>query len=375
MKIYLDNASTSFPKAPGLGRVVGDFIENNGININRGTANGYEAEAVISETRRLICRLFHCSAPEQVIFTSGATASVNMLLRGLLKSGDHVVISSMEHHALMRPLKLLEAEGVTYTTVPADNEGNVKASDFNTAITHKTKLIFVTHASNVCGTVLPIEEIGEIARKHHLFFAVDSAQSAGILDVDSEKIDFLVFSGHKGLMGPQGTGGFVVSKMLAEQLHPHFAGGTGNHSHSYDMPEQLPDRFEAGTLNVPGIAGLNHSLKYILNEGVQKIRRLERERTEQLLEGLKKMPIRIIGRKDTENRIGVVSFIAPYSDNRILAERLSERGIALRYGLHCAPSAHKTLGTLETGTIRLSVGYFTSKTDIDYVLKVIDELV
>ncbi|MDO5396584.1 MAG: aminotransferase class V-fold PLP-dependent enzyme [bacterium] len=375
MKIYLDNASTSFPKAPGLGKAVGNFIENNGINIKRGTADGYEAGTVVSETRGLICRLFHCSVPERAIFTSGATASVNMLLRGLLKDGGHIVISSMEHHAVMRPLKLLEAEGVTYTAVQADKEGNVKASDFEAAITPETKLIFVTHASNVCGTVLPAEEIGEIARKHGIYFALDSAQSAGILDIDAAKTDFFVFSGHKGLMGPQGTGGFILSERLAEQLCPHFAGGTGSYSHSYNMPEQLPDRFEAGTLNIPGIAGLNHSLKYILNESIQKIRRQERERTEQLLEGLKNMPVRIIGRKDTKNRTGVVSFIAPYSDNGILAERLSERGIALRYGLHCSPSAHETLGTLRTGTIRLSVGYFISETDVDYALKAIYELV
>lgn len=375
MKVYLDNASTSFPKAPGLGEAVGSFIENNGININRGMAYGYEAGDMISETRDLVCRLFRCSAPERVIFTSGATASVNMLLRGLLRGGDHVVISSMEHHALMRPLKLLGAEGVTYTAVRADREGNVKASDFEAAITPETRLIFTTHASNVCGTVLPVEEIGEIARKHGIYFALDSAQSAGILDIDAAKTDFLIFSGHKGLIGPQGTGGFVISERLAERLRPHFAGGTGSYSHSYDMPLQLPDRFEAGTLNLPGIAGLNHSIKYILNEGIQRIRRQERGKTELLLAGLKKLPVRIIGREDMENRIGVVSFIAPYSDNGILAERLGERGIALRYGLHCAPLAHETLGTLKTGTIRLSVGYFNSEADIAYALKAIDELV
>lgn len=375
MRIYLDNASTSFPKAPGLGKAVGIFIENNGININRGEAMGYKTEEMVLETRRLICRLFRCDSAERIIFTSGATASINMLLHGLLKCGDHVVISSMEHHALMRPLKQLENRGVRYTTVPADTEGNIKVSDFETAIIPETKLIFVTHASNVCGTVLPVEKIGEIAHRHDVYFAVDSAQSAGILDIDSTKTDFLVFSGHKGLMGPQGTGGFVVSERLAEQIQPHFAGGTGSYSQSYDMPEQLPDKFEAGTLNIPGIAGLNHSVRYILNEGTEKIARQEKERTAQLLEGLKNLPVRIIGRTDTENRIGVISFIAPYSDNSVLAKRLSEQGIALRYGLHCAPSAHETLGTLKTGTIRLSVGYFTSENDINCTLKAIDEMV
>ena len=375
MNIYLDHASTSFPTAPGLGKAVGEFIEHNGININRSAAESNTAEEVVLETRKLICNLFHGRNPERVIFTSGATASINMLLRGLLKCGDHVVISSMEHHALMRPLKRLEMEGITYTAVEADKEGMIRASDIEAAIRPNTRLIFVTHASNVCGTVLPAEEISELARKYGIYFALDSAQTAGILDISSDITDFLVFSGHKGLMGPQGTGGFVISEKLASELRPCILGGTGSYSHSYEMPPELPDRFEAGTLNLPGIAGMNHSLKYILNKGIEKIRQHEANRTKQLIEGLKKLPIKIIGRSGAEGRVGVVSIIAPYSDNGILAQRLSEKGITLRYGLHCALSAHKTLGTIETGTIRLSVGYFTTEEEIEYTLSAIDELV
>ena len=375
MNIYLDNASTTFPKAPGLGKAVGDFIENNGININRSVTESSAAEELVFETRKLICRLFRGGNPERVIFTSGATISINMLLRGLLKCGDHVVTSSMEHHALMRPLKQLEGEGVRYTAVKADKEGMIRVSDIEEAIRPNTRLIFVTHASNVCGTVLPVKEISELAEKYGIYFALDSAQTAGILDIEAEKTDFLVFSGHKGLMGPQGTGGFVISKKLAKELRPYIRGGTGSYSHSYEMPPELPDRFEAGTLNLPGIAGLNHSLKYILNIGIEKIRQREAERTKQLTEGLKSLPVKIIGRSGAESRVGVVSIIAPYSDNGILAQRLSEKGIVLRYGLHCAPSAHETLGTIKTGTIRLSVGYFTTEEEIEYTLSAIDELV
>ncbi len=375
MRIYLDNAATTFPKAPGLGAAVGSFIDNNGININRG-AGEYETERIVYEARELISELFENDATERVVFTSGITASLNILMHGLLKNGDHVIISSMEHHAITRPLELLKREGIEYTAVKADTEGNISAEAFENAIKENTRLILVTHASNVCGTVLPIKEIGEIAARHNIFMAADCAQTAGIIDISLKnmKLDFLAFTGHKGLMGPQGTGGFVISERLAEVLRPHFVGGTGSYSHLYEMPPELPDRFEAGTLNLPGIAGLKHSVEYILKEGITRIRKRENELTEYFLKQIKDLPIRIVGREDTVQRVGVISIVSPFSDNGILAASIAQRGIALRYGLHCAPMAHETLGTIDTGTIRFSVGYFNTEKEIDKTVQVLEEL-
>lgn len=374
MNIYLDNASSSYPKAPGLGQAVLEFIESCGGNWGRGRADAVE-EAVTSARKRLT-ELFHCDESRHGVFTSGATASINMLLRGLLKEGDHAVTTSMEHHAVMRTLKDMEKNHkISFSAVRADLDGGVSTCDIEKAITDKTKLIIVTHASNVCGTIQPIDEISRIAKKHNIYFAVDAAQTAGVLDIDAKKADFTAFAGHKGLLGPQGTGGFIVSDRLGEELTPIITGGTGSYSHLYEMPEAVPDKFEVGTLNLPGIAGLNHSLEFILKTGIDSIRHHEEEMTALLLDGLSKLPVKIIGRKDMKNRVGVVSFTAPYSNNEILAERMSERGIALRYGLHCAAAAHETLGTIETGAIRLSVGYFTTAEDINEVLKVLDELV
>lgn len=369
--IYFDNASTSFPKAPGLGSAVADFIENSGLNINRGIHLA-DTNELVYDTRKLIADLFDCDDPNSVIFTSGDTMSINMLIGGLLKKGDHVVVSSMEHHALMRPLVI---KGIKYTVVQADKNGTVKPDDFENAICDNTKLIIVTHASNVCGTVLPIKEIGETAKRHNIFFAVDCAQTAGVMDISQKcmNIDFIAFAGHKGLMGPQGIGGFVVSKELAQNLRPYIAGGTGSYSDLYDMPPILPDRFEAGTINLPGIAGLNHSVKFVMNTGIDTIYEHERMLIQRFIKNISDLPVRIIG--GMKNSVGVVSIVSPFSNNRILAERISEKGVALRYGLHCAPNAHKTLGTYKTGTIRFSVGYFNTVSEVDEVSEIISLLV
>jgi len=370
-KIYFDNAATTFPKSPGLGKMMGEFIDNGATNINRG---GGEAavEALVFDTRMRLAKLFNSNA-ENVIFTSGATASANMLLRGLINKGDHVIISSLEHHAIMRPLALM---GINYTAIKADKDGNISADDIRKAIRKNTRLVLVTHASNVCGTVLPVKEIGEICKNNNVFYALDSAQTAGVLDIDMDKmnVDFLIFSGHKGLMGPQGTGGFVISDRLLAEFKVHIAGGTGSYSDRYEMPDELPDRFEAGTLNIPGIVGLGHSLEYIMGEGIDKIYAHEMALTGYFLEKIQSLPLRVAGKKNTENRVGVVSVVAPFSDNGVLAARLGERGIAIRYGLHCAPSAHEALGTSETGTIRFSFGYFNTKEEIDKTIKILEEL-
>ncbi len=374
MNIYLDNAATSYPKAPGLGKVTADFIDNYGGNFGRDAA--YGIEAIVSEARKRVLKLFHASEQYSTVFTSGATSAINVLLRGLLKSGDHVVTSSMEHHAVMRTLiDLKNNENVNFTAVKGDEEGNIKASDIELAINSRTKLIIVTHASNVCGTILPVNEISDIAKKYNIYFALDSAQTAGILDIYADKMDCVIFAGHKGIMGPQGVGGFVIGNRLAEELRPVVTGGTGSYSHLYSMPGAIPDKLEAGTLNLPGIAGINHSLKYISEVGMENIHRHEEKMTSMLLDGLKKFPVTIVGHKNTEGRVGVVSFTVPYSNNKVLSECMTEKGIMHRYGLHCAAAAHETLGTIETGTIRLSPGYFTSENDIKKTLEILDFLV
>lgn len=374
MNIYLDNAATSYPKAPGLGKAVADFIDNYGGNFGRDAA--YGIEAIVAEARKRVLKLFHASEQYSTVFTSGATSAINVLLRGLLKSGDHVVTSSMEHHAVMRTLiDLKNNENVNFTAVKGDEEGNIKASDIELAINSRTKLIIVTHTSNVCGTILPVNEISDIAKKYNIYFALDSAQTAGILDIYADEMDCVIFAGHKGIMGPHGVGGFVIGNRLAEELRPVVTGGTGSYSHLYSMPGAIPDKLEAGTLNLPGIAGINHSLKYISEVGVENIHRHEERMTSMLLDGLKKFPVTIVGHKNTKGRVGVVSFTVPYSNNKVLSECMTEKGIMHRYGLHCAAAAHETLGTLETGTIRLSPGYFTSENDIKKTLEILDFLV
>ncbi len=371
--IYFDNAATTFPKPPGLGAAVGDFIDKSAANIKRGTA-AYNAENTVYEARMLLSELFDNDDPARVVFTSGITASINMLLRGLLKFGDHIVTSSMEHHAVMRPLELMKKQGIEYSIVKARPDGSIDVCDVEKAIKGNTKLVIINHASNVCGTVLPAGEIGELCKNRGIYFALDSAQTAGVIDISVKKmnIDFLAFAGHKGLMGPQGIGGFVISEKLAAELDVHIAGGTGSYSDLYDMPPELPDKFEAGTLNIPGIAGLRHSLRYILNEGIEKIYRHEEQLRKYFVDKIKDLPVKIVG--VGEKSVGVVSVSAMFADNGIVAARLAEAGVAVRYGLHCAPSAHKTLGTDERGTIRFSFGYFNTKEEIDRVYEILKEL-
>lgn len=370
--IYFDNAATSFPKAPGLGDFVGEFIDSSATNVGRGGGEK-DAGKMVFKTRMNLAHFFD-TEPENVIFTSGATASANMLLRGLLKNGDHIVTGAMEHHAVMRTLKLID--GISYTPLETDSEGNIDISKIEGAVLPNTKLILVNHASNVCGTIAPIDEISKVCKEKGIYFALDCAQTAGVIDISVKKsnIDFLIFAGHKGLMGPQGVGGCVISERLAGELIPYIGGGTGSYSDVYEMPSELPDKFEAGTLNIPGIIGLGYSLEFIISEGTKKIFSHERELTEYFIDKIKELPLIIVGRKDIKNRVGVVSVTAKFSDNGVLAARLEDNGVAIRYGLHCAPMAHETLGTSQTGTIRFSFGYFNTKEEIDKTVEILRRL-
>lgn len=378
-QIYLDNASTTFPKPEAVPTAMADFIRNQGANINRGTySSAYETEELVFETREQLCRLFHFPDCKNVIFTANVTTSLNLVLKGLLKPGDHILTSAMEHNAVMRPLVQSEANGSSFTRIPCNSLGEPELSSLEALVTSRTRALVLTHASNVCGTLMPLRETGAFCRKHHLFFIVDAAQTAGVfpLDMEEMKIDALCFTGHKGLLGPQGIGGLLIRDELAAALTPLISGGTGSISHLEEVPDFLPDRFEPGTLNLPGIVGLHAALSYIEAEGIDNIRRRELALTKLFLEGIRDLPnIRLIGKDTIEKRAPVVSLQMKHMDNAEAAFRLEqEYGILTRVGLHCAPNAHKTLGTYPAGTIRFSFGHYNKEEEICTAIRAIGNL-
>lgn len=369
-KIYFDNGSTSWPKAPGVQEAVSELLKNGAFNINRGNyAGAYEVESVVLETRDQLVQLFHGTDSRNVIFTPGITYSLNYFIKGFLKNGDHVLVSGLEHNAVMRPLEQMKLAGVDYDIVPVDEEGNLDPEDLRERIRINTKAVIMTHASNVCGTVVPIREIGSICKEYGLFFAVDTAQSAGTLPVDMQEcqIDFLAFTAHKGLLGPQGIGGFLISERLDKKMEPYIAGGTGSQSDSLLMPDYLPDKYESGTMNLPGIIGLHASLDYIREQGLKAIHDKKMELTEYLLNEVKRIPqVRIVGRKDVQDRVAVVSLDFLTIDNAVAAFELEQEcGVMTRVGLHCAPAAHRSLHTFPQGTVRFAFSASNTFSEID----------
>lgn len=368
--IYFDNSSTSFPKAPNVGRAMGEFIENGAFNINRGSYEGaYEAGSAVLDTREMLKDLFNCPNSKNVVFTPSVTYSLNFFIKGFLKPGDHVLVTSVEHNAVMRPLVQMEKLGVEFDAVPCDEEGGVTADDFRAYIKENTKAIITTHASNVCGTIIPIEEIGALCKEKGLVYAVDTAQTAGILNIDMQKanIDFLTFTGHKGLLGPQGIGGFIASDKLEGLIDPVISGGTGSLSDSEEIPDFLPDRFESGTLNLPGIIGLHQALVYLKEAGIDNMRNEKMEITKYFLDQVKEIEgVKVAGKKTVEGRLGVVSIDFEGFDNSIVSFYLSSKyKIMTRVGMHCAPRAHKTLKTFPQGTVRFSFSHFNTKEEVD----------
>ncbi len=378
-KIYFDNGSTSWPKAPGVAKAMSDLLQNGAFNINRGNYEGaYEVESVVFETREMLSKLFCGPSSRNVIFTPGITHSLNYFIKGFLKSGDHVIVSGLEHNAVMRPLHQMTEKGVSYDVVHTDTDGSVKPADVEKQIKSKTKAVIMTHASNVCGTVLPIKEIGEICEKHGIIFVVDSAQSAGTIEVNMQEcnIDFLAFTGHKGLLGPQGIGGFLISDKLDAQMDSFIAGGTGSISDSYDMPEHLPDKYESGTMNLPGIIGLHAALKYIEEQTVERIHEKKMELTAYFFEKVKAFPdVRVAGKPDVDGRVAVVALDFTKWDNAIIAFELEQQyGIMTRVGLHCAPLAHKTLQTYPQGVVRFAFSASNTKEEIDICIDGMNKL-
>ena len=367
--IYLDNASTSFPKAPTVATAMSDYITNRGININRGSyALAYDVEDIIYTTRQRLNTLFNGHDPSHVIFTQNVTMSLNMVIKSLLKSGDHVLVSSMEHNAVMRPLTQLLDKGITFDTIPCDSTGFIQMDSIEPLIRPNTVALIINHASNVCGTIQPLESIGSICKTHNLQFIVDAAQTAGVIPIDVKAchIDALCFTGHKGLLGPQGIGGIILTKEMAQTLTPLIAGGTGSFSHLETMPTHMPDAFEAGTLNLPGIIGLNEGLSYIESQGMENIHNHELALTQAFLEGLQSIDVvNIVGKQDIQDRTAVVSITIDSMDPASIAYELeSTYHIMTRVGLHCAPRAHQTLGTYPEGTVRFSFGYANTHEDV-----------
>lgn len=377
--IYLDNASTTFPKAPNVANAMANYITNYGININRGSyALAYDVEDIIYTTRQRLNTLFKGHDPSHVIFTQNVTMSLNMVIKGLLKAGDHVLVSSIEHNAVMRPLTQLLDKGITFDIIPCDVTGSIEKDAIKSLIRPNTVAIITNHASNVCGTIQPIESIGAICKAHNLHFIVDAAQTAGVIpiDVKAYHIDALCFTGHKGLLGPQGIGGIILTKEMAQILTPLIAGGTGSFSHLETMPTNMPDAFEAGTLNLPGIIGLNEGVSYIESIGMENIHNHELALTKAFLEGLHSITgVNIIGKQDIQDRTAVVSITIDDMDAASIAYELeSKYHIMTRVGLHCAPRAHQTLGTYPEGTVRFSFGYANTYEDVETALSALHRI-
>ena len=382
--IYLDNAATSFPKPEPVLRGMDAFARTSAANPGRsGHRRAVEAEAMIDATRLLLARLFGCPRPERVVFTLNATDALNMAIKGVLQPGDHVITSVLEHNSISRPLNQMEKEGtITLTRLPADGSHLIDPDEVARAFTSKTRLVAVTHASNVTGTIQPVAAIGRIARERDALLLADASQSAGIVPIDVEKdaIDLLAFTGHKALLGPTGTGGLVVGERAV--IAPWREGGTGGDSSSPVQPSEFPHRLEGGTPNVFGIAGLREGVKILLERGVASILSHEREMLALFYNALKEPgryswygADRVIAEKRGAGRVGLVGInlpgFAPAETAAILDEQFD---IAVRAGLHCAPYAHKHLGTFPQGTVRLSVGLLTTADEMREAAAAFDEV-
>ncbi|MGF6376080.1 cysteine desulfurase family protein [Clostridiales Family XIII bacterium PM5-7] len=378
-KVYLDNGSTAFPKAPGVGEAMSEFILKVGCNIGRGGYDrAYSLAEKIAETRSLLCKLFNFQKESHVVFTPSVTYSLNFVIKGLLKAGDHVIISSMEHNAVARPCESLKKQGVEVSIAKCDLEGKLDFDHFGKLFQENTKLVVMSHASNVCGTVQDAEKIGKVCKEKQVKFVLDAAQSAGVVPIDFEQFNLaaLCVTGHKGLLGPQGVGALLLSDEMAEMLEPVIDGGTGSASHLLTMPNFMPDKFEVGTLNLPGIIGLNAALTYLDETGIASIYEREQKLVELFLGELKEMSgITVVGKSDSHLRTGIVSLDFKKMDNAEVAYLLDEQyGIMVRCGLHCAPLAHQTLGTYPHGTVRFAFGHATTEEEVRYAVKAIREM-
>lgn len=368
--IYLDNAATSFPKPPQVVDTIRQFLTEVGASPGRsGHSQSVEAGRIVYGTREALATLFNIDDPLRIAFGHNVTEALNLSLKGLLRPGDHVVTSSIEHNAVMRPLRTLEREGVRLSLVSCSPEGILDPDDVARAITRDTRLIVINHASNVTGALLPIDAVGRIARDHGVLFLVDAAQTAGSvpIDVKTARIDLLAFTGHKSLMGPTGTGGlFIGPRVNVDEFQSLIQGGTGSGSELEEQPEFLPDKFESGTANAVGLAGLGSGVRFVLDTGVGNIRAHEMQLTQSLLENLSAVSrVKLYGPRDPSRQTAIVTFNVEGLEPSEVSYRLDQdHGIMSRPGLHCAPSAHRTVGTYPQGTVRFGLGYFNTAKEV-----------
>ncbi|HTY61751.1 MAG TPA: aminotransferase class V-fold PLP-dependent enzyme [Acidobacteriota bacterium] len=382
--IYLDNAATSFPKPESVLQGMDAFVRSSAANPGRsGHRRAVEAEAMINETRRLLARLFGFSRPERVIFTLNATDALNMAIKGVLRPGDDAITSVLEHNSISRPLNQLEQAGViTLTRLPADGNHRINPQDVARAFKPSTRLVALTHVSNVTGTIQEIGTVGPLVRERNAFFLVDASQSAGVAPIAVEKdcIDLLAFTGHKALLGPTGTGGLVVGERV--EVSPWREGGTGGDSSSPLQPSELPYRLEGGTPNVFGLAGLREGVRLLLNRGVESVLAHERSLIGEFYNCLRDPGLfswygadRVIAERQGEGRVGLVGINLPGLSPAELAAILDDRfDIAVRAGLHCAPYAHKHLGSFPEGIVRFSVGILTTMEEVRQAASALNEI-
>jgi len=380
--IYLDNAATSFPKPDAVVAAMMDFHQKVGANPGRsGHERSIEAGRIVFETREALARLFHVEDPQRIALTKNATESLNIVLQGGLRPGDHVITSGMEHNSVMRPLRFLEGRGVELSVVPCSPRGELDPADLQKFLRKNTRMVVLTNASNVTGTILPVEAIGELLRdRPDVMFCVDAAQTAGALPIDVQKmrIDLLAFTGHKSLFGPQGTGGLYIREGLDQEIMPLMMGGTGSRSEFEEQPDFMPDRYESGTPNTVGIAGLGAGVSFVLEQTIEALRAREEDLTSRFLAGLRDLQdeVTVYGPRDASQQTAVVSFNIKNVTPSDAADYFEEqRGILCRPGLHCAPSAHRTIGTFPRGTVRFSFGFFNTQQEVDEACEALRELV
>lgn len=377
-EVYLDNAATTYPKPEAVYKAMERFAREVGGNPGRGGhARSLEAGREVLRAREAVARLLRVDDPSRVIFTKNATEALNVAIQGVMRGGGHAVITSLEHNSVWRPLEAMARSGaIAYSIVECGKEGTPEPSAVRAAITPETRLIACVHASNVTGGLMPVEDIAEIADERGIAFLVDAAQTAGRKELHPEAmgVHYLAFSGHKELFGPQGTGVLYIAP--GWEVEPLSYGGTGSLSESSSQPEFLPDRYESGTLNAFGLAGLRAGVEFVLEVGVENIRRHEEELTFRMLEGLERMDgIAAYGPRDWERRVGIVSFNLAGLTSSEVASRLDEvYGIRVRSGLHCSPLAHRTIGTLESGVVRAGLSYLNTAEDVDLLLKALGDM-
>lgn len=374
--IYMDNAATTMQKPKGVAEAVVQAMGSLG-NAGRGaTEAALSASRVIYDTRERLSRLFHAETPKQIAFTANSTESLNIAIKGILCPGDHVVTTVLEHNSVLRPLFECQEKGVELTILPCDSKGNISYEEMDKSIRENTRAIICTHASNLTGNMIDLVRVGKIAKSHGILFVVDASQTAGVFPIDVQKmqIDILCFTGHKGLLGPQGTGGLYVREDV--KIRPLLSGGSGVDTYNPQHPQEMPTALEAGTLNGHGIAGLNAALKYLEQTGIDTVREREVSLMRQFYEGVSKIDgVRVYGDFDTRMRCPIVTLnIGDYDSSEVSDELFMDYGISTRPGAHCAPLMHRALGTEAQGAVRFSFSHFNTEEEIEFAIKAVREL-